>query len=83
MYHFGIRLYHLNILRYILFDDYEFDSFLVAIATDGDIIDAVGGEVAVICVLRQRLGGSVLLDDTTIGVNNTDVDDVVVGLVDT
>ena len=55
---------------------------LATIAGDGDIIDAGGGEMAIIGVLRERLGGGVLHDDAAIGIDNTDVDDVVVGLVD-
>ena len=61
----------------------QFYCLLKAIAGDGDIIDAVGGEMAIICVLQERLGGGVLLDDATVGIDYTDVDDVVVGLIDT
>ena len=39
--------------------------------------------MAIVSIMRERLGGGVLLDDAAIGINNTDVDDVVVGLVDT
>ena len=66
-----------------LSDYNQFYCLLAAIACDCDIIDAIGREMAIIGVLRERLGGGVLLDDAAIGINNTDVDDVVVGLVDT
>ncbi len=61
----------------------QFYCLLSAIAGDGDIIDAIGGEMAIVSIMRERLGGGVLLDDAAIGIDDADVDDVVVGLGDT
>ena len=64
----------------VLLDYDQFYCLPATVAGDGDIIDAVGWEMAIIGVVRERLGGGVLLDDTTDGIDDADVDDVVVGL---
>ena len=61
----------------------QFYCLLATIAGDGDIIDAIGGEMSIVSIMRERLGGRVLLDNAAIGIDDTDVDDVVVGLSDT
>ena len=66
-----------------LFNNNQLDGFLLAIAGDGYIVNAVSCQHAFVLILRMFFGGGVLVYNAASGVYYTYIDDVLVGLGDT